>query len=49
MPRLVDQATGALLTVDENGQTVDAYGMVLRSGGRLELDVLISPGRPSRS
>ena len=44
MPRLVDQETGALLTVDDNGQTVDTYGMVLRSGGRLELDVLISPG-----
>ena len=43
MPRLVDQETGALLTVNDNGQTVDAYGMVLRSGGRLELDVLISP------
>jgi hypothetical protein len=44
VPRLVDQATGALLTVDDNGATVDTYGMVLRSGGRLELDVLISSG-----
>jgi hypothetical protein len=44
MPRLVDQATGAFLTVNDRGQTVDTYGMVVRSGGRLELDVLISPG-----
>ena len=44
MPTLVDQETGALLTVNDNGQTVDTYAMVLRSGGRLELDVLISPG-----
>jgi hypothetical protein len=44
MPGLVDQATGAALTVDDNGQTVDTSAMVLRSRGRLELDVLISPG-----
>jgi hypothetical protein len=43
MPSLVDQAAGAFITVN-SGQTVDTYAMVLRSGGRLELDVLISPG-----
>ncbi len=43
VPRLVDQATGALIMVNDNGQTVDTDAMVLRSGGRLELDVLISP------
>ena len=42
MPTLVDQATGAWSTINDNGQTVDSYGMILRSGGRLELDVLIT-------
>jgi hypothetical protein len=42
MPSLVDQATGAWSTVNDNGQTVDSYGMILRSGGRLELSVLIT-------
>jgi hypothetical protein len=43
MPDLVDQATGAWITVNSRGQTANTYGMILRSGGRLELDVLIAP------
>lgn len=43
MPSLVDQATGAGMTITSNGQTVNSYGLILRSGGRLELDVLIAP------
>ena len=42
MPTLVDQATGAFMTVQDAGHTVDTYAMVMRWRGRLELDVLIS-------
>jgi hypothetical protein len=43
LPHLVDQATGAWSTINDNGQTVNSYGLVLRSGGRLEFDVLFAP------
>jgi hypothetical protein len=43
MPNLVDQATGTWSTLNDNGQTVNSYGLILRSGRRLEFDVLIAP------
>jgi len=43
MPALADQATGTWSTLNDNGQTVNSYGLVLRTGGRLAFDVLIAP------
>jgi hypothetical protein len=43
MPNLVDQATGAWLTITNMGQTFDAYEFLLRSAGRVDLVVLFGP------
>jgi hypothetical protein len=42
LPDLVDQATGALLRITNMGQTLAAYALVFRSGGRLDFNVLFS-------
>jgi hypothetical protein len=41
LPRLVNQETGALLRITNMGQTLDAYGLIFRSGGRIALDVFL--------
>jgi hypothetical protein len=41
LPHLVDQETGALLRITNLGHTLDTYGLIFRSGGRIELDVVL--------